>query len=192
MTVADRDMPDLPPLNVVVTRVELPDAVMATYKTMQRELFAALGGRTIEASSPLVATGKCAQLANGFLYDEGNEDPVEVHTVKIDWLRELVESLDGEPLLIAYEFIEDLRTIRRAFGAVPALGGRRRRARRSGWSKPGMRARCRCSPSIPPRPGTGSISSTAGRAWRGCRRAGRPNSPSRRSRGSIGQGRPSM
>ena len=123
MTVADEDMPDLPPLNIVVTRVELPDAVMATYKTMQRELFAAIEGRTIEAASPLVATGKCAQLANGFLYDEGNDDPVEVHTVKIDWLRELVESLDGEPLLIAYEFIEDLRTIRRAFGEVPALGG---------------------------------------------------------------------
>ncbi len=123
MTVADQDMPDLPPLNVVVTRVELPDAVMATYQTLQRELFAALEARTIEASSPLVATGKCAQLANGFLYDDGNQDPVEVHTVKIDWLRELVESLDGEPLLIAYEFIEDLRTIRRAFGEVPALGG---------------------------------------------------------------------
>jgi hypothetical protein len=123
MTVADQDMPDLPPLNIVVTRVELPAAVMATYKTLQRELFAALEARTIEASSPLVATGKCAQLANGFLYDEGNEDPVEVHTVKIGWLRELVESLDGEPLLVAYEFIEDLRTIRRAFGAVPALGG---------------------------------------------------------------------
>jgi SNF2 family DNA or RNA helicase len=116
MTVADQDMPDLPPLNIVVTRVELPDAVMATYRTLQRELFAALEARTIEASSPLVA-------ANGFLYDEGNEDPVEAHTVKIDWLRELVESLDGEPLLIAYEFIEDLRTIRRAFGEVPALGG---------------------------------------------------------------------
>ena len=123
MTIADQDMPDLPPLNVVVTRVELPDAVMATYKTLQRELFAALEARTIEAGSPLVATGKCAQLANGFLYDEGNEDPVEAHTVKIDWLRELVESLDGEPLLIAYEFIEDLRAIRRAFGEVPALGG---------------------------------------------------------------------
>jgi hypothetical protein len=123
MMVADQDMPDLPPLNVVVTRVELPDTVMASYKTLQRELFAALEARTIEASSPLVATGKCAQLANGFLYDEGNQDPVVVHTVKIDWLRELVESLDGEPLLVAYEFIEDLRTIRRAFGEVPALGG---------------------------------------------------------------------
>ena len=96
---------------------------MATYRTMQRELFATIEGRSIEAASPLIATGKLAQLANGFLYDEGNDDPVVVHTMKIDWLRELVESLDGEPLLIAYEFIEDLRAIRRAFGAVPALGG---------------------------------------------------------------------
>jgi SNF2 domain-containing protein len=123
MTVADADMPDLPPLNVIVTPVALPAAVMAAYKTMQRELFAAIDGRAVEAISPLVATGKCAQMANGFLYDEGNDDPVAVHAIKIDWLRELVESLDGEPLLVAYEFIEDLRTIRRAFGEVPALGG---------------------------------------------------------------------
>ena len=123
MTVADEDMPDLPPLNVVVTPVTLPDEVMVAYATMQEELFAAIDERGIEAVSPLVATGKCAQMANGFLYDEGNEDPVPVHTVKIDWLRELVESLEGEPLLIAYEFVEDLRAIRRAFGEVPALGG---------------------------------------------------------------------
>src|SRR6476620_4227365 len=32
LTVADADMPDLPPLNIVVTRVALPNAVMATYK----------------------------------------------------------------------------------------------------------------------------------------------------------------
>jgi hypothetical protein len=123
MTVADEDMPDLPPLNVVVTTLELPDAVMATYKTMARELFAEIEGRSIEAASPLIATGKLAQLSNGFLYDAGAKDPVFVHSVKIEWLRELVESLDGEPLLIAYEFVEDLRTIRRAFGEVPALGG---------------------------------------------------------------------
>jgi hypothetical protein len=123
MTVADEDMPDLPPLNVVVTPLNLPDAVLATYRRMARELFAEIEGRSIEAASPLIATGKLAQLANGFLYDEGVEDPVFVHSVKIEWLRELVESLDGEPLLIAYEFMEDLRTIQRAFGEVPALGG---------------------------------------------------------------------
>ena len=123
MMVADADMPDLPTLNVVVTPLKLPDAVMATYKTMQRELFADIGDRSIEAASRLVATGKLAQLANGFLYDEGAEDAVSVHSHRIDWLRELVESLDGEPLLIAYEFIEDLRAIRRAFGEVPTLIG---------------------------------------------------------------------
>jgi SNF2 family DNA or RNA helicase len=123
MMVADEDMPDLPPLNIVVTPLKLPDAVMATYKTMARELFATIEERSIEAASPLIATGKLAQLANGFLYDESTDDPVFVHSLKIDWLRELVESLDGEPLLVAYEFIEDLRAIRRAFGEVPALGG---------------------------------------------------------------------
>jgi SNF2 family DNA or RNA helicase len=123
MIVAAEDMPDLPPLNVVVSRIELPPAVMATYKTMQRKPFATIEGRAIEAASAMVATGKCAQLANGFLYGDGAHDPIPVHTLKIDWLRELVDSLDGEPLLIAYEFVEDLRAIRRALGDVPALGG---------------------------------------------------------------------
>jgi len=123
MTVADEDMPDLPPLNIVETPLQLPDAVMASYRAMARELLTTAEGRMIEAASPLIATGKLAQMANGFLYDAGNDDAVFVHDLKIEWLRELVESLDGEPLLIAYEFIEDLRTIRRALGEVPVLGG---------------------------------------------------------------------
>src|SRR6516162_7700189 len=121
MTVADEDMPDLPPLNIVETHLQLPDSVMASYRAMARELFTTAEGRTIEAASPLIATGKLAQMANGFLYDTGNDDAVFVHDLKIEWLHELVESLDGEPLLIAYEFIEDLRTIRRAFADVPTL-----------------------------------------------------------------------
>jgi hypothetical protein len=122
MTVADEDMPDLPPLNVVVTPIRLPDDVMAKYKTMARELTAEVQGRSIEAASALIATGKLAQIANGFLYgDAGADDAVPVHSLKIDWLKELVESLDGEPLLISYEFIEDLRAIRRALGDVPTL-----------------------------------------------------------------------
>ena len=128
MTVADQDMPDLPPINIVVTRVTLPDAVMATYKTMQKELFAAIKERSIEAVSPMVATGKCAQLANGFMYDEDNDDPVQAHTVKIDWLRELVESLDGEPLLdrlrVHRGFARHLARLREGAGARrPDAGG---------------------------------------------------------------------
>jgi len=123
MTVADEDMPDLPALNVVEMPLTLPDAVMATYRTMARKLYAEVEGRSIGAASAMIATGKLAQIANGFVYGEGNDDAVFVHDQKIEWLKELVESLVGEPLLIAYEFIEDLRTIRRELGQVPALGG---------------------------------------------------------------------
>jgi hypothetical protein len=123
-SIADADMPDLPPLNVVVTAVTLPDPVMANYRALARTLVAEIEGRSIEAASQMIATGKLAQLANGFVYgDGGNDDVVAVHARKIEWLRELVESLDGEPLLIAYEFVEDLRTIRRVLGEVPVLGG---------------------------------------------------------------------
>src|SRR5262249_20195277 len=97
MTVADEDMPDLPPLNVVETPLKLPDDVMARYRMMARELFTMADGRLIEAASPIIATGKLAQMANGFLYGAGNDDVVFVHDLKIEWLRELVEILAGEP-----------------------------------------------------------------------------------------------
>src|SRR5262249_27868725 len=103
MTVADEDMPDLPSLNIVVTPLKLPDAVMATYKTMAKELVAMIEGRSIEAASQLIATGKLSQITNGFIYRTSNDDAVLVHDLKIEWLRELVEALQGEPLLIAYE-----------------------------------------------------------------------------------------
>jgi hypothetical protein len=132
----------------------------------------------------MIATGKLAQLANGFLYDAGTT--VAVHDLKIDWLRELVESLDGEPLLIAYEFVEDLRAIRRVFGEVPALGG---------GLTPGPEAarlvaawNAGALPLLafhPASAGHGLNLQHGGRAWRGCRRAGRPSSPSRRSRAST-------
>ena len=132
----------------------------------------------------------CAQLANGFLYGEGNDDPVDVHTLKIDWLRELVESLDGEPLLIAYEFIEDLRAIRRAFGEVPALGGltpAREAARLVEALERGRAAAARLSSGL----GRARAQPAARRVAHGVAVAdlvGRA-APSRRSRGSTGRGR---
>ena len=79
---------------------------------------------------------RLAMLANGFqpLLNDCKRPIEKVWPTKIvdeaevlAWDRSALTStglkLDGEPLLIAYEFIEDLRTIRRAFGAVPALGG---------------------------------------------------------------------
>lgn len=128
ITLRAEDMPDLPPLNIVKEFVELPEPVRKEYRRMQRELFAKTEGENILAATEAAATGKLAQIANGFLYgDGGNYDVTPMHDEKTEWLAELVEELDGEPLLVVYEFVEDLRRVRALhevlYGAeLPYLG----------------------------------------------------------------------
>jgi SNF2-related domain len=120
MQVADDDMPDLPPVNTVMSHVALPPEAAKLYDEMESTLLAEIDTGTVAASSSLVATGKCAQIANGFLYREDG-GATRIHDVKLQWLRELVKTLDGEPLLIAYEFVEDLRAIKEILGDIPVL-----------------------------------------------------------------------
>jgi SNF2 family DNA or RNA helicase len=51
-----------------------------------------------------------------------------VHDAKTDALTELVDELQGSPLLIAYEFHHDLERIRKALGNVPAINGQTKQA----------------------------------------------------------------
>jgi hypothetical protein len=124
LALAPEDMPSLPPVTVVEHTVHLPEEVLDSYRKMQRELFAEINGREVLAASAGVASGKLAQIAQGFMYAEGgNTDVEEVHREKANWIAELVEGLAGDPLIIVYEFVEDLRTLQRLFGKdLPYLG----------------------------------------------------------------------
>jgi hypothetical protein len=123
IALGEGDMPDLPPISVLVDEVRLPDDAHDMYRDMERKLLAKVEHDTVLAASQAIATGKLAQIANGFLYGPGgNTDVNVVHAEKEAWLRELVESLDGEPCLLIYEYLEDLAMIRRLFGDVPYLG----------------------------------------------------------------------
>jgi hypothetical protein len=123
ITLGEGEMPDLPELSILIDEVKLPPDARQAYDQMERRLFARLDQDTILAKSAAIATGKLAQAANGYMYGEGgNADVSELHSEKADWLAELVESLDGEPLIVVYEYVEDLATIRELFGDVPYLG----------------------------------------------------------------------
>ena len=75
-----------------------------------------LRSRSARCSRPAaVATGKLAQMIAGFLYD-GELTATRLHQVKLEWLHEIIESLNGEPLLVVYEFREDIAAIDRMFG----------------------------------------------------------------------------
>lgn len=134
-TVSDEDMPELPPLVEIPEYVDLPSDVMAEYKRMERLLFSRFDGKlfgdelyeneqqvTIAAANKGVATGKLAQIAQGFMYGPDGSI-VHLHALKGDWIVDRVDSMAGAPLLIAYEFQEDLAVLRDLFGAdLPYLG----------------------------------------------------------------------
>lgn len=124
LTLAAGDMPELPRLNIIPEYVELPEPARKEYRRMKRELFARTEGETILAATQAAATGKLAQIANGFIYgDGGNVDVTRLHDEKREWIADLVDELDGEPLIVVYEFVDDLRMLRQLFGAdLPYLG----------------------------------------------------------------------
>lgn len=119
---ADEDMPELPELTTIVDYITLPESVMRPYRQMERIAFAKLEERGIAAANMGVATGKLCQMTQGFMYGEsGNKDVEFIHALKSDWLVELDDSLD-EPLLITYEYVEDLRILRELWPDMPWLG----------------------------------------------------------------------
>jgi len=128
VTLREDEYPQLPELTVVVDKVELPEAARKAYDTMHRKLVAKIDDDEILAATAAVATGKLAQIANGFLYDRPDslrgpraEGTIALHDEKRAWLEDLIQDVEG-PLLLVYEFLEDLRMIQDVCGPMPYLG----------------------------------------------------------------------
>lgn len=118
-----KDHLDLPPLVNNTLDITLPDSARRTYDAMERLLIAAVEDETVTAANVAAAAMKCRQIANGGIYKD-DEGWVNLHEAKSDAVVELVESLQGKPAFIAYEFRHDLERLRAALGKdVPFLGG---------------------------------------------------------------------
>lgn len=126
----EKDYAQLPPLVDVPRIAEMEPQQVALYKRMQRDALIQLGVQTITASNAGAVYSKLAQLANGAVYRDGHvtsEEFEKLHDLKLDMLEELLDELDGEPLLVAYEFQHDMIRIQQRFGErfggkVPYLG----------------------------------------------------------------------
>ena len=87
-------------------------------------MLAAVENDLIVASNAAVASGKCRQIANGGIYHEGGKEATDLHEAKLDAVEEIIESLQGKPALVAYEYAHDLERLRVRFGReVPFIGG---------------------------------------------------------------------
>lgn len=95
-------------------RVTMPDKLMDIYKKFEQENIITLaneieqGTTTVNAVNAAALSNKLLQFANGAMYDE-NRNVVPVHDLKLEALKEIVETADGKPVLVAwtYQFDRD-------------------------------------------------------------------------------------
>jgi hypothetical protein len=115
----------LPKLEVMdPVAVELPAKAQRVYAEMEAEQIALLERGEIVAGNAAAVTIKLRQMVAGAVYD-AEHVAHHVHDAKLDALVELLDQLDGQPALIAYEFRHELEAFRRKFGKdIPALYGR--------------------------------------------------------------------
>lgn len=86
--------------------VVLDSASSKLYKKLETEMLLEVDESTIDAGSAAVLSNKLLQLCNGAVYDEDRK-AVEIHSCKLDAFDELVESLNGQPALVFYNFQHD-------------------------------------------------------------------------------------
>lgn len=109
-------------------RVDMPAKARELYREMEKVMAVTLEGNNLDADeldivalSAASASMKLRQITSGFIYDEEGQVH-RLHDEKQNALADLIDSMGREPLLVAYEFTEDLDAIRRIWKKLPYLG----------------------------------------------------------------------
>ena len=107
----------------VVHTVKLDDVARAAYAEMEKEAVLELGPDTVvDAGTAAVVSNKLLQIANGAVYDEDSKVH-PIHHAKLDALEDVIEAINGRPVLVFYSFQHDLERIMRRFPQAKKLEG---------------------------------------------------------------------
>lgn len=108
------DYLQLPDITYHEIPVELDAKAEKAYRELERKMVLELPEEEeISVTSAAALSNKLLQLANGAVYDE-DRSVHEVHGCKIEAFLELVESLQGKPVLVFYNFQHDRERILKA------------------------------------------------------------------------------
>lgn len=120
LTVDVKDYLDVREPNNNVIRVHLPDPVMEQYRALEKEMMLELADEAITVETQAALANKLLQFANGAVYRE-DKTWASVHDAKLQSLVETVESLNGEPVIVAVNFRFDKDRILKKFGRKAVL-----------------------------------------------------------------------
>lgn len=87
------------------------------YASMCEQLVLQMKGDEVTAANAGVLSGKLAQMANGAVYTDDGAT-LHIHDRKLDALEDIVESMNGKPLLVAYWFRHDAERIEKRVPCV--------------------------------------------------------------------------
>lgn len=94
--------------------VDMDEKEMEIYKKLKDDMTASIKGKVIDAVNAASLSGKLLQMANGAVYDEDKET-IHIHDRKLDCLEDLIEGMNGKPVLVAYWFKHDAQRIKKRF-----------------------------------------------------------------------------
>jgi SNF2 family DNA or RNA helicase len=121
LSMSAQDYLELPQRIDLIERVALPESIKADYDSFEKQLLATLpSGDEIEAMNAAVLANKLLQWCNGALYTDDKGNWTQVHSAKLDALKELVE-INDEPMLVAYNYRIDLMRISAIFPQAVTL-----------------------------------------------------------------------
>ena len=90
--------------------VKLSKKERESYDRFCHDLVLPLKGGEVTAGNAAVLAGKLVQLANGAVYTDAGTI-AKIHDRKLDALEDVIEGMNGKPLLVAYWFKHDLERI---------------------------------------------------------------------------------
>ena len=92
--------------------VKLSKKERERYDRFCHDLVLELKGGEVTAGNAAVLAGKLVQLANGAVYTDDGKI-AKIHDRKLDALEDVIEGMNGKPLLVAYWFQHDLERIKK-------------------------------------------------------------------------------
>ena len=104
------DYLDMPEYLSLVYPVTMSEEEKELYDILKRDLILPLVEGDVEARNAAALSNKLLQMANGAVYDENNV-PRHIHDRKLEALEDLIESANGQSVLICYWFRHDKQRI---------------------------------------------------------------------------------
>lgn len=118
MSLKTEDWLELPPCSYIKHRVSLSPKSMGQYKRFEREkIIKICENGVITGANAGAVSNKLLQFAGGAVYDEEHSVQV-IHEAKLDALEDLMESANGEPVMVFYYFKHEFERIVERFSTA--------------------------------------------------------------------------